>query len=176
MANLIDESFFIGEINIPNTGKPEIKESLDVFINKYEKELMQRLLGIQLWKIYDIDSTSLRFTDLINGVDYTTGSYYYSWRGLVWGTAPNKHSLIANYIYWHWIKDKEIWNSGIGTIRATPNQAISISPGLKMSTTWNQFSYQVAEFNHYMSSSLSVYPEWQPFNLWEFRTVNDFDI
>jgi hypothetical protein len=179
MANLIDASYFIGEINIPNTQKTEIQESLDWFISKYEQELLQKLLGWELWSLYNADASSQRFVDLINGTDYVYGGYIYHWRGLIWKAGENPHSLIANYIYWYWMKDKQIWNSGIGTIKATPIQGVVMSPGLKMVHVWNDFAEQVKEFYNYMTWSSVLYPEWNAnnvFSLWEFAGTNDFDI
>jgi len=175
MANLIDTSFFVGEINIPNTGKLEVQESLTHFITKYETDLLQQLLGHGLWKSYNADNETPRFVELINGIEYDNGTK--SWGGLVRINGTTKLSLIANYIYYHWLKDKEIWNSGIGSVKPTPNQAINMSPGLKMVEAWNDMSKQICEFYDYMSfSKTSVYPEWNTFGLWQFKRTNDFDI
>jgi len=175
MANLIDTSFFIGEINIPNTGKLEVQESLTHFITKYENDLLHQLLGYELWKAFKADPTSPRFTKLVNGVEYYEGIR--NWGGLIRSNGTTKLSLIANYIYYHWLKDKEIWNSGIGSVKPTPNQAINMSPGLKMVEAWNDMSEQIYEFNDYMSFSKNdVYPEWSPYGLWQFKRTNDFDI
>jgi hypothetical protein len=175
MPNLIDTSFFVGEINIPNTGKLEIQESLTHFITKYEQDLLQQLFGYELWKSYNADNTTPRFAYIINGVEYDNGTK--NWRGLIYANGTTKLSLIANYIYYQWMKDKEIWNSGIGVVRPTPNQAIVMSPGLKMVEAWNDMSEQICEFYDYMNFSKNdVYPEWSTFGLWQFKRTNDFDI
>lgn len=170
---LIDYTFFVGEINIPNSSKAEVKSKLNLFIDKYEKELLQQLLGYPLWKLYDADPTPQRFQDLINGVDYDNSH----WRGLVYMSGENKFSMIAYYIYYWWMKDQQIWNSGVGTLRPKGDTSEIMPIYLKQMEAWNTFSTQVGELVDYMNNSeTSSYPEWIPVNLWQFAYINDFDI
>jgi hypothetical protein len=169
MPNLIDSSFFVGDINIPNTSKPEVAESLNLFIAKHETELLKQLFGYELWKSYNTDATTPRFFSLINGED--------DWRGLVYNISLDvKGSLIAYYVYWFWMKDKQIWNSGYGTVRPKGDQTEVMPVYLKLMEAWNTFSKQACEFISYIGNNKDIYPEWSPINLWEFNTINDFDI
>lgn len=174
---LIDSSFFVGEINIPNTNKPEVQAELNHFIAKYESELLNHLLGNELYASYlaDVDGEQ-RFQDLINGVSYNDGIDY--WRGLIYSYngGLTMHSMIAYYTYWFWMKDKSSWNSGIGVVRPEGDKAKPISPALKMTAAWNTFSEQVGEFLQFMNASVDVYPEWQPIYMYQFEKINDFDI
>jgi len=174
MANLVTSDFFVVEIGIPNISKQEINESLNVFIGKYEQEVLFALFGYELLKSYNADSTTDRFLKIVNGTEYYDGTK--KWNGLVYKINDINFSLIANYIYYYWLRDKHIWNSGIGTIRPAPNQAVNISPGLKMVSAWNSFSSDVCEFIDYMNNSTEIYPEWNSVNIWKFRRTNDFDI
>lgn len=167
---LTDISFFVGDINIPNTSKPEVNQSVNMFIGKYETELLIQMFGADLYQSYVADPTTPRFQLLLKGDPDL------NWRGLTYTINDVPYSLIAYYIYWWWIKDKYIWNSGVGTIRTKPNQAEIMSPALKMVEAWNTFSDQVAEFICYMTENSDVFPEWQPYNMWHFNKVNDFDI
>lgn len=169
MSNLINPSFFVGDINIPNTSKLEVAESLNVFISKYEKDLLIKMLGYSLWKSYDTDPTTERFVNLINGVD--------EWRGLVYDISDTvKGSVIAYYVYCWWLKDKQTWNSGIGVVRPKGDQVDVMPIHIKMVDAWNTCSSIVGEFISYMSDSDDIYPEWNPCELWQLRPINDFDI
>jgi len=169
MPNLIDVKFFVGEINIPNTTKLEVEESLNVFISKYEKQLLKQMLGYELWKSYNDDNTTPRFVDLIDGKD--------EWQGLVYDiTDTVQGSLIANYVYCYWLRDKQIWNSGLGTVRPKPDSAEIMPLYMKYMEAWNSCSEQIWDFVKYMEASSDVYPEWKPVDLWMLRSVNDFDL
>jgi len=169
MPNLIDTTFFVGEINIPNTSKPEVAESLELFIAKYEEELLLKLLGYELYKAYKDDPSERRFTDLVSGTK--------EWRGLVYAISPTVDgSLIAYYVYTWWLKDKHVWNSGVGTVRAKGDATEVMPISLKMTEVWNMFSHQVTEFCTFMEVNKVDYPEWSNVNLWQFRVINEFDI
>ena len=49
---LIDTSYFVGELNIPNTDSPAILERLTWFINKYEVEILRDVLGTDLYRAF----------------------------------------------------------------------------------------------------------------------------
>lgn len=86
MSNLIDTSFFIGEIAIPNTGSAEIQEYLQIFIYKYEERCLQGILGYSLYKEFVANPTDQRMLDLINGKEYLFGSILKNWKGLVYNS------------------------------------------------------------------------------------------
>jgi hypothetical protein len=174
MARIVNISFFVGDINIPNTSKPEVAESLQLFIDKYEEELLNQLLGNELYHLV-VDPIPTQYDERFQKLVY--GDAAANWRGLVYdyGT-PTQYSLIAYYIYWWWLKNKYIWNSGIGTVRPKGSSVDVMSPALPMIEAWNTFSEQVGELYDYMRYYSDVYPEWEPYNLWQFNKVNDFDI
>ncbi len=86
--SLIDRTYFIGELNIPNTDTPAIGELLDWFIEKYEEKFLTDVLGYSLYKALKAGLQVLpvdqKWTDLIEGVEYTdihNKTCY--WKGLV---------------------------------------------------------------------------------------------
>src|SRR5574341_413931 len=85
---LIDRSYFIGELNIPNTNRTEIQERLDWFIEKHEQQLLRDLFGYPLYKAFKAGlqgaPVDQKWTDLLQGVEYTNQSGILdTWRGLV---------------------------------------------------------------------------------------------
>lgn len=85
---LIDRSYFIGEINIPNTHKPEIGGLLDWFIEKYETEFLSNVLGYDLYTALKAGlqepTVDQKWPDLIQGVEYINLSQKTKyWQGLV---------------------------------------------------------------------------------------------
>ncbi len=172
MPNLVDTTFFVGDITIPNTHKAEVAENLNLFIGRRENELMLKLLGKELYDLYKANPTDPRFVAINDKLVYIIDG--------------QKYSPIAYYVYWWWMKDKASWTSGVGNIRANSNVAVEVSPAIKMVHAWNTFSEGIRAFTTWMDDNSETYPEWSGRtynwsygNLYgydEFRKTNDFDI
>lgn len=252
--SLIDSSYFIGSINIPNTSKPEISERLDWFIKKYEPVLLAGVLGYELYQAF---KTGLQQTvvdqkwfDILYGSDFTynnrlrrfrglividdelnpgtyfpedinftadqdnedTGEYHNSFltgktyrvvqRGVgplvpvdeivflsdgfskVAGfqvgekftiqftqatplpepagvtTSDIKQSLIANYVYFYWMKDQYTQTVGLGEVASKAENAELANPAAKMILAWNEMIDDIDNLYLFLQQNQSVYPEW----------------
>lgn len=84
---LIDRTYFVGELNIPNTSQAAIGSLTDLFIEKYEEEWLREVLGYTLNKAFkaglQVIPVAQKWTDLIEGVEYTHNSKTKFWKGLV---------------------------------------------------------------------------------------------
>lgn len=84
---LIDRSYFIGELNLSGTDRAPIQQVVDWFIAKYEPELLERILGVDMYAAFKQGLTQStieqRWTDLLEGTTYTWGSRTKRWRGLI---------------------------------------------------------------------------------------------
>lgn len=85
---LIDRTYFVGELNIPNTSQAAIGSLTDLFIEKYENQFLNDVLGYTLYKALkaglDIVPVAQIWTDLIEGVEYTDqNNKVRYWKGLV---------------------------------------------------------------------------------------------
>lgn len=189
---LIDKSYFVGELNIPNTDKPYILQRLALFINKLEPGLLQDILGYELYKAYSVGTASYdadgsnsliagRWIDLIEGKEYTgTDNKLHKWKGLVYEHADQLYSLIANYIYWHWIKDQTTQTVGLGETASTAENAQLVSPATKMVNAWNEMSEQIHQLFKFLRANKDTYPEWDSDYghkmLYKYGKVNTFGI
>lgn len=186
--SLIDETYFIGELSIPNVSNVAIAERLQFFIDKYEKQFLQELFGYELWKLLDIQITQEeenspatplpRLSDLINGVEYTdNGGRLRMWDGLI---SSGPKSPIANFVYWQWIKDQATQTTGLGEAATQAQNAVLVSPAVKMVSAWNDMSKQVVSLWHFLNSSHEEYPEWVQSEKWNMyllaAKVNQFGI
>ena len=74
MANLIDETYFIGEISLPAQVLTGTLADIDPYIVKYEREALIELLGYTLYKQLkveiDADSYTTKWDRLVNGHEY----------------------------------------------------------------------------------------------------------
>lgn len=103
---LIDSTYFIGDINIPNTDTEAVQQALDFFISKYEPDLIQKALGYSFYKAFYNGITVVsptvieqRWIDLIYGVEYTDScGNLNKWKGLIETDAP-VYSFGSGLIY-----------------------------------------------------------------------------
>lgn len=165
---LIDASYFVGELNIPNTDKVDVGENLSWLIEKYEPVFLEKLMGafssVFLDGISDEDAAEQRFKDILYGKGFTNGSNYKRWWGLKSKDSPPltlyKQSVIASYVYW-FCMDKEIsLSSGVGEVKANAENATPITPQAKMARAWNELYEQVQIFFDFMEENKASYPEW----------------
>ncbi len=86
---LISISYFNGEINIPNTDKPAVKDLLQQFIDKYEPELLSRVMGVSFYNAFIAGlgeaTVPQMWQDLLMGKGYSYYGRDYQWRGIVTG-------------------------------------------------------------------------------------------
>lgn len=161
MANIVNQTFFVGPISLPNLHHTQELERLTTFINKYEPECLCKILGYPLFKKFGSE-TSQRMTDLLNGAEYTDGlGELRKFNGI-------KHdvniSLIANYVYFYFLQANASQQSGTGTNVTVPNSATQQSPREKQAAAWNFFSDEVQSMIHFLwlkkdGSGARVYPE-----------------
>jgi hypothetical protein len=85
---LIDRTYFVGELNIPNTSQAAIGSAVDLFIEQYEDQFLNEVLGYTLYKALkaglQIVPVAQKWNDLIEGVEYTDlAGKTRKWKGLV---------------------------------------------------------------------------------------------
>ncbi len=173
---LIDKTFFIGNINIPNTDKQATIEKLEWFINRYEPELLQNVLGYELYQEFKTgiagEDPAQKWKDLRDGAEYTgLNGRLAKWRGLLEIVVPasgegedaiaaQKQSIIANYIYYFFLRSTVSQTSGAGENVAKVENGIAISPEGKMTVAWNEMVNWINELICYLDAKRDIYPEW----------------
>ncbi len=153
MANLIDTSYFVRDINVPFGSTAELKAPLIAAIVRYEPEYLKLLLGYTLWKAVqaEIDaSVYTNYNELINGAEF---SFEYNgrtintkWEGLV---NDEKISPIANYIYYKNRVNVESFNSGLGERKGKGENSVAHSAIVKMVSVWNDLANIHGKQNRY---------------------------
>ncbi len=264
---LIDRSYFIGGLNIPNSGDTSVGELIDWFIEKHEPEFLDCLLSYELYKALkaglQVVTPEQRWIDLVQGVEYSYQSRTYKWRGLVsqpptvlnaldalntievtvggagaydpasaqnqatipaslvgkdfileqrgvgqlstseysivgniltlttgtfavndkffyksatlainTSTGVSKQSLIANYVYYHFMANNYTQTASMGEVKTANENSIPINPGLKMSRAWNEMSKWAYELHRYLLATQDTYPEWKNQGYYFFMTYD----
>jgi len=178
---LIDKTYFIGEINIPD-GK---YSDLDTFIERFEKEFIIQAFGYTLAKeILAYDSahhgnSSQRILDIINGKEFDELPYKFKWTGLI---NADKISPIAYYVYCQYMRSKITHTGTTGESgNGTDPQA---ETNIKVQNAWAQMLTLIGEgsytgmahdnsLHYFMTKHISDYPEWL---YTDFGFVNAFDL
>lgn len=163
---IIDYSYFIGKINLPQTGNTPGRAEIDQFIETYEKEYLQRVLGYDLWKAFTDETggsgeIDQRWTDLLTGAEYSHGDHTHKWEGF-----EDKPSPIAQYVYYRYMEDKAIDTVLVGTSTGDTDNATRVSPAAKMLDAWNNMIRLNVKLWNFLNANRSTYPEWKGYQSW----------
>ena len=184
MANLIDKTYFIGEIALPNklTDGGDLS-NISTYIAKYERQVLINLLGYDLYKALktEIDAGSYTATwdAFVNGAEYTVDGYTVKWNGLV---NSELQSFIAYYIYFYYMRDLISSTTGIGEVFNNAENSERISPAAKQANAWSRFLElygSVTDGSFHPSAYRYLIENEDDFDLWLFtmeESVNKFDI
>lgn len=139
---IIDLSYFKGNINVPNAEELNSGNAvkLETYVDKYGRLFMQYLLGYELFLDFDsyIENGDLKptvpqiYKDLVDG----NGSDFL---GLRYTQGLHKHSAIANFVYYFWLKENSTVQSGVGEVALNSKGAISLSSLNRQVSVWNEF-------------------------------------
>ena len=164
MATIIDTSFFFGQLNIAQKSDSSVSTSLQALINELEPALLADLLGYDLYKQYlagiALGSPTAKWTELRDGKEYTNRQGVLSkWKGLKYTDGSTTRSLIANYVYWHWLQNEASETTGTGEKMPANQNAVNTSPANKMIRAWNEMVDMINELVEFLMSNQATYPE-----------------
>ena len=157
---ITNNTYFTNQLYIPHA-KPSITSDvttvsaeLNAFIEKYERECLIKCLGFQLFKEFEaqLDSgetnglkggADTKWDDLLNGKEYTDPQgKLVNWRGIRFknatgDTAPNR-SFLANYVYYHYEENHDIFRVGVGNVKPKAKNAETASAAPKVIRAWRE--------------------------------------
>lgn len=175
MSTIVNQSFFIREIELPNLTHASDLERLTNSILKYEPQCLLKILGYPLYKLFGTES-STRMTELLSGGEYNDGEgNLRKWQGIVHNTTI---SLIANYVYFYIKSDKAIHTSGTGSSTSKSEAGNAISPSPQMCAAWNFFSAETFDMICFLwlkkIDGVRVYPEFSYAQFLETKRFSSF--
>jgi hypothetical protein len=182
---LIDKTYFVGEINIPNTGNADVEARLNFFIAKYEDALLRKVLGDALYAAYKTGiavtpTPDTKWTELRDGKVYTnSNSVSKTWMGF--RNATTKQSMIANYVYYWYQRDSVTDTTAIGeTSVKADNSSSKESPAVKMARAWNEAAKWIYDLLCFLLSNIETYTEFKQVCVSdivdEFSSINQFNL
>lgn len=155
---IVTRSYFVGRLQIanaedsaPNSNLLGNASMLQDFINIYERELLSKLFGFQMYaefsEQFDIDPDTQDWTikadadqkwkDLLKGATYQMDGIEKRWKGLIQVIGGTETSFIANYIYCNFLTETELPHSGVGFVVPKSKNAIRVSAASHIARAWN---------------------------------------
>lgn len=180
---LVDDSYFINEISLPNLDKkPNTVISL---IEKYEKEILISLLGYELYREFTEgltqDPVDQKWIDLRDGkefdFDFDGRTITTKWEGLV---NVEKESLIAYFSYYKMRERNKTTTTSVNEVRGKLENSETVNEARKMINAWKNLiklygsvCYSIDGFN---ISGLSTYQNRFYFDKYQrtYDTYNDW--
>lgn len=158
----IDASYFFAELNIAQ--KNDVAASLTMFIDEHEERLLTDLLGYELYKAYKagIAAETQIYKDIRDGLEYTNRSGILTkWKGLKFTDGTAKKSLIANYVYWHWMENEFSVTTGSGEKKIDSQNSQNAADTSKKVRAWNQMVNWIKELIEFLLTKYDIYPLFQ---------------
>lgn len=168
MNNLIDTSYFIGDINIAQLGQRTVINRVEQYIAKYEPVYLLKLLGYAFSKLFNEGREEAepaeRWTNLIEGDEYTNEQGITSkWTGF---TNDALISPIANYVYYWYTRDNASQTTASGEKSDNIKESVNVGPAMKQVHAWNEMVMLNRELYSFLINKKidgnRVYPEFDP--------------
>lgn len=171
---IVDKSYFIGELDIP-TNNANVEPSLNNFIEKYEKKFLIGVLGYELYLLFDaaikIDPIASPYKELLEGDNYEYKGIIYHWEGFketVVEPDPNAdppiigkyRSIIANYIYYWWMRNVDLQSVGLGVVKTQAENAVKVSGASKAVRAMSELRASMRSFVNYMDYVIDSYEKY----------------
>lgn len=164
--SLIDTSYFFGDCQIGQLSEQSVQDKVTWFINQYEPEILQALLGYDTYNAFTkglaVTPIDPKWTNLKLGVEYVDiAGFTKKWRGLAPAVVGSfVESPIAYYVYYK-IRKKDATNTGgVGENETQSQNSVPVSPAQKMVTAWNRMVTINRELFDFMYAKQSDYPDW----------------
>lgn len=146
---LIDETYFIKELSVPNINEMDADNLtiLTQYMDDFARKLLKDALGYDLFKELNTNITSgvldvgapQKWIDLVNGCEYTKDGKIYKWNGLIFTEGLHKSSLLAKFVFYHWLKYNVTTITGTGEKSIKSVNADSVNSNQRLVTVWNDF-------------------------------------
>jgi hypothetical protein len=169
---IIDHTYFVREINIPQLSQPAVLENLNLFIEKYEPQFLRAVFG---WELAVLIMGYLN-TEEVEGVEpderigwLVEGSPLKQWGGL---RNNEKISPLANYIFYRLTDDSVTFLAQVGESTATAENSRRVSNDDRLIFVWNEMVEMMVGLHSLLKSGL--YPEYKPEQA--FKIKNTFNL
>lgn len=161
---IIDSTYFVNRLNLPQTGNSAGLAEVQDFIDQYEPEYLQCVLGLELWQAFTAGTEGSglpdqRWTDLLEGKDFTKQNCAYHWNGFK--PLTGKISPIANYVFFQFVEEREEDFTLVGNVKSTTENNRVVSATQRLVYTWNRMVDMNRLLYNFLQVNKATYPEWK---------------
>lgn len=162
---IIDPSYFVNRLNLPQTGNSAGLAEVQDFIDQYEPEYLQCVLGLGLWQAFTngLDGSGLptedRWADLLHGADFTKQGCKYHWNGFM--PVGSKISPIAGYVFYQFVDEREEDFTLVGNVKSTTENNRVVNATTRLVYTWNRMVDMNRFLYNFLLVNKATYPEWK---------------
>ena len=173
-----DATYYILDANIPTSDYND----LTLYIARYEKEVLKKLLGYELWKLvdaYNATTSPQRIKDIVEGKEYTVDGVLMNWNGLI---NNDKISLLSYYVLYNFMRETSTSLQTTGVTRSIDENANVLGVAQKMVDAWGKMRELYGYYGQdtYAASALNFLLNYESDYLeWDFTdigNVNMFDL
>jgi len=163
---LIDETYFFNRLNLPQTGNSEGLADVLAYIEQYEPEYLNCVLGYSLVKVFNeaTEGSGLpdeqRWVDLIDGAEYTWEGCLYRWSGLAPVTGL-KISPIAYYVFYKYVDERITDFVLVGNVSSKTDNNRTVSATDRLVYAWNRMIDLNVDLYRFLKVNKALYPEWK---------------
>lgn len=161
---IIDSSYFVNKLNLPQVGNTEGLADVTNFIEQYESEYLRCVLGNDLYNAF-IDGVSgsglpdeQRWVDLLEGADFTYRNCLVRWNGF---KPTAKISPIANYVFYQYVDNKVTDFTLAGMVQSTTDNNRVVMSDDVLINAWNRMVDMNKNLYRFLKVNATVYPEWK---------------
>ena len=176
---IIDDTYFQGEIEVPNIAEADSKslEELQRLIDEKCRLFMYDVLGDVLSAELDLllqngilpTTPVSKWTKLIYGENYDLDGKQLKWDGICSVMSTSKSSLLADYVYTFYLTESNTFLSGVGEMKGEARGAMMVNSTQRYVTIWNRFvkKYQsdlcgnIFDFRNYFLDYQFYYPRYE---------------
>lgn len=159
---IIDSTYFINKLALPQVGNPEGLIAVNSFIQQYEPEFLQCALGYNLGQAFvaglEDSLPEDRWLWLLQGHSYTINGYNGAWKGFENAT---KQSPIANYVFYQFMDNKAVDFVLTGNVVSSTENNRTVNGVDRMVDTWNRMVDMNTDLVNYLRANKTLYPEWK---------------
>lgn len=159
--SIIDSTYFYGIIEVP-TDNVNRTNKLQIYIDSAQKTYLKYALGYELYKLFISElpvPTSQRFTDILDGADFTnyTTDKLDRWDGLV---NTELKSMLGYFAYFEYSNSVFITESSNGTTSSNFENSDRVIPNTKQIEAYNEGICQYNKLYDFLKANEDDYPEW----------------
>jgi hypothetical protein len=165
LINAIDAAntitIIVGEsgLNDPVAGQSEVALPISLIGKQFIIE--QRAFGQLRPDEYEITvDNKLR---LLGGKIFSNGdTYFYKVATLSLNTHTGavKKSFIANYVYYHFMRNADTATTGAGEVKSKAENSTPVSPAQKVCSAWNELSQWICDMIQFLDKHRDTYTGW----------------